>query len=423
MICNKSIFAWCLYDWANSAFATCIMAGFFPVFFNRFWSVGVDTTISTARLGITNAIAAILIALMAPVLGAMADKGAAIKKFLLFFIVLGISMTLSLFWIEENRWLPSLILYALATLGFSGGNIFYDALLPSIAPPDHIDFISTLGFSLGYLGGGLLFALNVGSTLFPEIFGFRDTISAVRFSFLTTGVWWGLFSIPLFRFVPEPAKRPLSSTIRMIQGGWRQFKGTFRQIRYHKPVFLFLCAYWLYIDGVHTIIRMAVDYGLSIGLNSNDLVLALLITQFIGFPAAIGFGRLAMKTGTRNAILTAIGMYLCISIWGAFLHHRFEFYLLAGLVGLVQGGLQALSRSYYAKIIPLDKTAEYFGFYNMIGKFSAVLGPVMMGGVGLWMRSMHYSSDISTRTGIAAVSLLFISGGILFCFVSTKSEI
>jgi UMF1 family MFS transporter len=399
------------------------MAGFFPVFFNQFWSIGVDTTVSTARLGMTNAIAAILVALSAPILGAMADRGAAIKKFLLFFIGLGVSMTLSLFWMAEGWWLPALMLYALATLGFSGGNIFYDALLPTVAPPHQIDFISALGFSLGYLGGGLLFALNVAGTLFPEFFGFQDTISAVRFSFLMTGAWWGLFSIPLFRFVPEPATRHLSSTTQMIQGGWCQFMETFRQIRHHKPVFLFLCAYWLYIDGVHTVIRMAVDYGLSIGLHSKDLVLALLLTQFIGFPAALGFGRLAMKSGTRNAILTAIGIYLFISLWGACLHHRFEFYLLAGLVGLVQGGLQSLSRSYYAKIIPSDKTAEYFGFYNMIGKFAAILGPVMMGGVGLWMRPMHYSSDIATRAGIAAVSLLFISGGLMFHFVSRKFEI
>ncbi len=419
---NKDIIGWSLYDWANSAFATSIMAGFFPVFFNHFWSFDVDTTVSTARLGLTNALAAILVAVMAPVLGAVADRGAAKKKFLLFFICLGVTMTLSLFWIEKGGWLPALILYALAILGFSGGNIFYDALLTTVASDKNIDFISALGFSLGYLGGGLLFALNVGLTLFPDTFGFSNAVSAVRFSFLTTGLWWGLFSIPLFLWVKEPSKKRLPSKTRILQSGWRQFIETFREIRQYRAIFLFLCAYWLYIDGVHTVIRMAVDYGISIGLDSNDLILALLMTQFIGFPAAIGFGRLAMKTGSRLAILVAIGFYLFISIWGAFIHHRMEFYLLAAFVGLVQGGIQSLSRSYYAKIIPPDKTAEYFGFYNMIGKFAAVLGPVLMGGVGLGLHSLSYSSDLATRISIAAISVLFISGGLLFYHVSKELE-
>lgn len=419
---NKTVISWILYDWANSAFATAIMAGFFPVLFNRFWSLDVDTTVSTARLGGANAIAAILIAMTAPILGAIADKGAARKKFLLFFIGLGVTMTLSLFWTGKGHWLPALMLYALATLGFSGGNIFYDALLPNVASPEHIDFISALGFALGYLGGGLLFALNVCLSLFPEIFGLGDSIVAARFSFLTTGLWWALFSIPLFLYVGEPPVSVSLSSASIIREGWRQLTDTFHNIHHHKPVFLFLCAYWMYIDGVHTIIRMALDYGISIGLNTNDLILALLMTQFIGFPAAIGFGYLAMRTGSRNAIMIAIGVYLFISIWGAFIQNRIEFYMLAAFVGLVQGGIQSLSRSYYAKIIPPDKSAEYFGFYNMIGKFAAVLGPIMMGAVGLLFRAMNYGSDTATRMGIAAIAFLFISGGTLFHFVSKDME-
>lgn len=415
---KKAIIGWSIYDWANSAFATSIMAGFFPVFFNQYWSLDVDTTVSTARLGATNSIAAITVAIMAPVLGAIADRGTSKKKFLLFFASMGVTMTLALYLIAKGNWLIAVILYGFATIGFSGGNVFYDALLTAVTSEKNIDFVSALGFSLGYIGGGILFALNVWLVLNPQTFGFGDPTAAVRFSFLTVGVWWGIFSIPLFLFVREPSRAEHPSTARIVHNGWRQFIDTFREIRLYKKIFLFLCAYWLYIDGVHTIIRMAVDYGMSIGFDSNDLILALLITQFVGFPSAIGFGWLATKIGARRSMFTAIAVYLFVSIWGAFIQNSYEFYILAVIIGLVQGGLQALSRSYYARIIPLDKSAEYFGFYNMVGKFAAVLGPLIMGGVGLFVRSLNFSGDIATRFSIASISLLFIGGGTLFYFVS-----
>ena len=283
-----------------------------------------------------------------------------------------------------------------------------------------MDFVSALGFSLGYLGGGILFAVNVWMTLRPETFGFADAGAAVRFSFLSVGVWWAVFSIPLLLFVKEPAIGEKKSGVNMVKAGFAQLRETFQEIRHLKTIFLFLLAYWFYIDGVDTIVRMAVDYGISIGFKSNDLIVALLITQFVGFPSAIGFGLLGGKIGAKRAIFIAIVVYLFVSIWGAFIQSKNEFYILAITIGLVQGGIQALSRSYYARIIPVQRSAEYFGFYNMLGKFAAVIGPALMGGVALLVRSMGYSSAIASRASITSISMLFIVGGSLFYFVNEE---
>lgn len=417
---KKAIFSWALYDWANSAFATTVIAGFFPIFFKQFWSAGVDTTVSTARLGIANSIAGIIVAALAPVLGSIADKGSSKKKFLFFFTFMGIVMTSSLYLVSKGDWPFAIMIYILSSVGFSGGNIFYDSLITGIASEKKLDFVSALGFSLGYLGGGILFAVNVWMTLSPGMFGFENSGEAVRFAFLTVAVWWAVFSIPIALFVHEPAGKESFSGLGAVKAGFKQLRNTFKEVRHLKTVFLFLAAYWLYIDGVDTIIRMAVDYGMSIGFESKDLIKALLITQFIGFPSAMAFGYLGQKIGAKRAIFIAIGIYLAVSIWGAFMRDKNEFYILAMVIGLVQGGIQALSRSFYARIIPANKSAEYFGFYNMLGKFAAVLGPVVMAGVGLMVRSAGYSSDIASRASISSISIFFIAGGILFYFVDEK---
>ncbi|HDH05460.1 MAG TPA: MFS transporter [Nitrospirae bacterium] len=417
---KKAIFGWSLYDWANSAFATTIMAGFFPLFFKQFWSAGADVNVSTARLALANSIAGIIIALFAPVLGAIADQGTAKKKFLFFFAYMGVVMTSSLYMVLKGNWPLAVMLYVLASIGFAGGNIFYDSLITSVASEKKLDFVSALGFSLGYLGGGLLFAVNVWMTLSPQTFGFANAGEAVRFSFLTVGVWWAVFSIPIFLLVKEPENDKALSGVKAVRAGFLQLIDTFHELRHLKTVFLFLAAYWLYIDGVDTIIRMAVDYGMSIGFQSDDLIVALLITQFVGFPSAIAFGYMGQKIGAKRAIFIAIAVYLFVSVWGAFMQDKNEFYILAVIIGLVQGGIQALSRSFYARIIPADKSAEYFGFYNMLGKFAAVLGPLVMGGVGLLARSMGYSSDIASRASIASISIFFIAGGVLFYFVDEE---
>ncbi len=418
---RRAVFGWAMYDWANSAFATTVMAGFFPVFFKQYWSLGTDATVSTARLGLGNSLAGIVVAISAPVLGAIADRGSARKRFLLFFAVMGILMTTGLYLVSQGNWPLATLFYVLATVGFSGGNIFYDSLITGITTEDRVDMVSSLGFSLGYLGGGILFAVNVWMTLAPETFGFKNAAEAVRFSFLTVGIWWALFSIPIFLFVPEQkADTAPSKRIEPVRAGFRQLLETFREVRHLKTISLFLLAYWLYIDGVNTVIRMAVDYGISIGFETKDLISALLITQFVGFPSAIGFGFLGKKFGTKPAIFLAISVYLFVSIWGAFIDKVMEFYMLAVIVGLVQGGIQALSRSYYARLIPVDKSAEYFGFYNMVGKFSAIIGPALMGGTGLFIRSLGYQSQTASRVSIASIAFFFIIGGLLFYFVDEQ---
>lgn len=417
---RQEVFGWCMYDWANSAFATTVMAGFFPVFFKQYWSNGVEVITSTARLGMANSVAAIAVALSAPVLGAMADSGTLKKRFLMLFALTGVVMTSGLYLVSRGDWAVAVFLYVLATIGFSGGNIFYDALITSVAPDEQRDRVSALGFSLGYLGGGLLFALNVAMVLWPGVFGFADPGDAVRFAFLSVGIWWAVFSIPLFLLVREPGMRRRPPGWDIVKSGFSQLGETFREVRSRKNIFIFLMAYWLYIDGVDTIIRMAVDYGISLGFESNDLIVALLITQFIGAPATFGFIYFGRRVGTKGAIYTAIGVYLFITLWGGFMRSKAEFFVLAMMIGLVQGGIQAFSRSTYAKIIPEARSAEYFGFYNMTGKFAAIIGPALMGGVGLLVQSMGYGSHVASRSSILSVSLLFLAGGSLFYLVKEE---
>lgn len=408
---NPPTLSWTLYDWANSAFATTVMAGFFPVFFKQYWSVGVAATESTFRLGMANSMASILIVCMAPFLGALADQAGAKKRFLLFFAAMGIVMTGALYLVASGNWVMALILYGLGLLGFMGGNIFYDALLVSVTEKKHYDRVSAYGYAFGYLGGGLLFTLNVLMTLYPGYFGLADAAQAVKLSFISVALWWGLFSLPLFLFVDEPpGPAPKKG---WVSASVRQLIETFARIKNLRMTFLFLLAYWCYIDGVDTIVRMAVDFGLSIGFDANNLMVALLITQFVGFPAALVFASIAAKRGAKQGIMIAIFVYLLILVWAYRMESVWEFYMLAIAIGLVQGGIQALSRSLYACLIPHNQSAEFFGFYNMLGKFAAVLGPMMMGWVGVLTGS--------TRISILSVGILFIIGGILLSMVDVKA--
>ena len=409
---NKTTFSWALYDWANSAYATVVLAGFFPLFFKQYWSDATNVSQSTFQLGLTNSIASTVIVILAPVLGAIADAGNSKKRLLLIFAALGILMTTGLYFVAQHETYLALSLFALSVIGFSGSIIFYDALIVGICEKESYDKLSTFGYALGYLGGGVLFAFDVYMTLNPAEFGFASSADAVKFSFLTVSIWWFLFSLPLFFNVPEIKTSKPVQLSKAIFNGFKQLKTTFNNIKKFRMVLLFLCAYWLYIDGVDTIVRMAVDYGMSLGFDSTDLIIALLITQFVGFPAAIGFGYLAHYIGTKRGILIGIVVYILVTVWAAQIQAVSEFYTLAIIIGLVQGGVQALSRSFYARIIPENRAAEFFGFYNMLGKFAAVLGPVMMGVVSLLTQS--------PRISILSISLLFIAGGILLYYVDEE---
>ncbi|MFH1214959.1 MAG: MFS transporter [Pseudomonadota bacterium] len=412
---KKEVLSWAFYDWANSAFATCIMAGFFPIFFKQYWCSGMDVSASTFRLGLANSIGSMIVIVLAPLLGAISDQAGVKKKFLFFFALFGASMSSALFFVPQDLWLFAFVLYIGGIIGFSGGNVFYDALLINVAAPSESDRVSALGFALGYLGGGLIFAFHVATTIKPALFGFRDPGTAVRFSFLSVGVWWVVFSLPLMFWVKESLSGKRKPLANAAADGCRQLAMTFREIKKARVVLLFLIAYWLYIDGLDTIVRMAVDYGMALGFSSGDLILALLITQFVGFPAALIFGGLGEKIGTKKAILSGISVYLLVTIWAMFMKSVTQFYLMAAAIGLVQGGVQSLSRSLYSRIIPPRRSAEFFGFYNMLGKFAAVIGPLLMGIISVFTGS--------PRLSLLAVIVLFISGGAILCFVNEEEGI
>jgi UMF1 family MFS transporter len=431
-VSRRIVWGWALYDWANSAFATAVMSGFFPVFFKEFWSAGSDVNLSTARLGLANSLASLAVALAAPVLGAIADRGSRKKAFLIFFAYFGVLMTALLCLVARGGWLWATVIYALAIVGFSGANIFYDALLPSVSAGRNMDTISSLGFAMGYLGGGLLFLLDVIVVLKPAVFGFADATVAVRFSFLSVAVWWGGFTLFTIVWVPgEKAERRPAGQRHLFTEGFAQFADTLGQVRHLKTLFMFLIGYWCYIDGVDTIIRMAIDYGITIGLKSSDLITALLVVQFVGFPAALVFGRLGSRWGVKRSLFLAIGVYGAVTLSAAMMTRKEEFYILAVVIGLVQGGIQALSRSYFARLIPAGRDAQFFGFYNMFGKFAAILGPLLVGVVSLGVKRMLISpgatadqiqaaSSLAARWGIVSVLLLFIAGGVLLFFVDEE---
>lgn len=404
---RRSIVSWALYDWANSAFATTVMAAFFSIFFSSYWSLDQDSSVTTFWLGIANSLESLVVAILAPVLGAVADSGGYRKRFLVFFSFLGALLTGTLAMVHAGAWLAAMFVYVIACVGFAGANIFYDALLPAVASEKKVDFVSALGYSLGYIGGGLLFLINVLMYLFPAVFGLPDDggVAAVKASFVMVAVWWIVFTIPLMLFVKEDAPVRRLSAGQAVRKGFGDVVYTLRSLRRLRMTGLFLVAFWCYIDGVDTIIRMAVDYGTSLGFPSESLIVALLITQFVAFPAALAYNIFGRKIGQKKAILVAISAYAVISCIGFFMTNVIQFYVLACMIGLFQGGIQALSRSYFTRFVPSGMEAQFFGFYNMLGKFAAIIGPMLVGVVTL-LTGSH-------RAGILSLVILFLAGGIL----------
>lgn len=371
---RRAQWAWAFYDWANSAWATTVLVGMFPIFFNQYWASALAPEQRTFYLGtVGNSLPALLVMLLAPTLGLLADRRGIRKHLLILTTLIGAGATAALFWVPQGQWLPALMLFALSGIGFFAGLGLYDSLLVQVAQHGQRHRVSAMGYALGYLGGGVLFLVNVLMVLHPAWFGLQDAAQATRWAFLSVAVWWLLFAVPLFLFVPE------SPPLADAEFGWQALRRLYAQIRDDRTVLLFLLAYWLYIDGVGTVANMAVDFGLKLGLPASALIQALLIVQFVSFPAALGFGWLAGRIGERRGILLALAVYCGIAVGALFMRSQLHFFAMAVAVGLVQGGVQALSRSYYAQLIPRAQAGEYYGFYNMVGKFAAILGPTVVG--------------------------------------------
>jgi UMF1 family MFS transporter len=414
-ILSKEVISWAFYDWANSAFATTVIAGFFPIFFKSFWANSLSDTESTALLGLANSLSGFFILIFAPFLGALADITFRKKYMLVFFMLIGAGSTASFFFIYEGYWMIAVIAYILASIGFSGGNIFYDSLIIDVSNDQSRNQVSAFGYAMGYLGGGILFVVNVLMYLQPNIFGLASEIDAVFFSFLSVAIWWSIFTLPLIKFVRERKGEITSlSLASTVKNSFFRVINTFKEIRQYKNLFYFLVAYWLYMDGIDTVVRMALAFGSDIGLASSELIVALIITQFIGFPSTIFFGLLAERFGLKILLYIGIGIYILICFGGLVISTISGFYLLAGVIGLVQGGVQSVSRVVFSKMVPDGKDSEFFGFYNLVGKSAVIFGPMMMGLVS------YLFSD--PRAGIISLLILFIPGLLVLRMVEIKER-
>ena len=374
---NRRTIAWAFYDWANSAFALSVLAVLFPLVLGNYWSIGDEGATVTARLGWITFAASLIVCITAPVFGTIADAGGYRKRFLFVLALLGAISTAALGFVGEGLWPLALFVYLLAQVGYYSSTVFYDSLLIDVTEPRNYSFVSTLGFSLGYLGGAILLALHLWMIKSPATFGLDSIAEAFSLAFVSVGAWWLIFLVPLLFFVPE-RHSPIEVTSGAIQAAYTELRATLREIGKYRNISIFLGAYWLYIGGVFTVIFMAVNYGQRLGFADQDLVFALLITNFAGFPATLLYGLAAHRFGPKKGIYFALLVYIGACGWALQMTNIREFYVMAVIIGCVQGGVQGLSRSLFASLIPPEQPGEFFGFYNMTTKFAHVLGPAMV---------------------------------------------
>lgn len=412
---KKAVFGWMLYDFGNSAFATTIMAAVLPVYYYNVAAKGVEDSLATSYWGYSQSIAVLIVAILAPILGAISDYSAAKKKFLRFFAYMGIIASILLAFVGEGDYLFASILLIVGTIGFSGGNVFYDAFLPEVAKDEDIDKISSSGFAWGYIGGGILLAINVLMILKYDWFGMPDSTVASQVSFASVGVWWFIFSLPLFKHIQEEKKTKVKRDKSYVAIGFSRVTHTFKEIRQYKQLLIFLLAFWMYNDGISTIVKMATIYGADIGIDTNSLIIALLLTQFVGIPFTFFFGYLARKISAKKALQLSLYVYIGIVVLGYFMSSALHFYLLAICVGFVQGGAQSLSRSIYGRMVPANKHAEFFGFYGISSKFAAIFGPFLFAFIG--------QLTGSSKLGIVSLVIFFIGGLILLRFVNIEKGV
>lgn len=413
---RRELRSWALYDWGNSAFATTIMGAVLPIYYARVAAGHLAGNVATAYWGTTTALAMAIIAVAAPVLGAMADYMGAKKRFLAAFMLLGAIASASLYLVTEGQWFLASLLFIFGNIGFSGANVFYDSLLPHVASEDEVDRVSTAGYALGYVGGGILLAVNLVMILKPGLFGLADAGIATRAAFVSVAIWWAGFSIPILRNVSEPPRRleaDETARINPVRAGFSRLFETIREIRAHKELLKFLVAFWFYTDGIWTIIKMATVYGTEIGLGQYTLIGAFLLVQFLGIPFTFMFGALAGRIGARNGIYIALAVYAVISCFAYFMSQAWHFWVLAVGVATVQGGSQALSRSLYTKLVPKGKSSEFFGFFSVFSKFAGIFGPLVVGQLALLMGSGRY--------GILSLVVFFVGGILLLSRVDLEA--
>ena len=412
---RRELRAWAMYDWANSAFVTSIMGAILPIYYVSVAGALLPEAERTAYWGFTQTVALVIIAVTSPFLGAAADFLGAKKKFLLGFAVLGATGSALLYYVTEGDWFLASAAFILGNIGFASGNVFYESLLPHIARPDEIDRVSTAGYAVGYVGGGVLLALQLAWITWPERFGFDDGSEATRWAFLSVAVWWLVFSIPIFRRVREPERKltpderaDMSSVFAAVS----RVVETFSEIRRYRHLFVFLLAFWFYNDGINTIIKMATAFGTEIGIHASHLIGAFLLVQFLGIPATFAYGALAARIGAKNGLYLALVVYTGICVLGYGMTEPWHFWALASVLALVQGGSQALSRSLFASMVPSGRSSQFFGFYSVSGKFGNIIGPFVFAVVARWTGG--------GRLAILALIGFFAIGTILLSFVNVE---
>jgi len=411
---KRAIRAWTLYDWGNSAFATTIMAAVLPVYYSSVAAANIPANMATAYWGFTTSFSALIAAIISPILGAVADFTGKKKKFLAIFMALGVTATALLYFIQTGDYVLASVFFVFANIGFSGSLVYYDALLPHVAKPDEIDQVSSRGYAMGYIGGGIVLALNlVMIMVIPGLVKGLDVGLMTRLSFLTVAVWWFIFTLPVLRRVKEPARRIEAGEegFSPFQASFSRLGKTFREIRKYRDLAMAMLAFWVYSNGIGTIITMATIYATELGFSQITTIGTLLMVQFLAAPFAFLFGWLSRKLGTKKSIYLSLSVYILISILGYFLYREWQFWVLGAMVATVQGGSQALSRSLIGKLMPKSKSAEFYGFFSVFEKFASVLGPLLFGVVSTIMGE--------SRLSIVSLVIFFIAG----LFLLTKVDV
>lgn len=407
--------AWAWYDWANSAYFTTIVTAVFPSFFATYAAAGLEPAQATARFGAITTVSVALIAIVSPILGAIADFTGIRKRLLAVFMLIGVSAAAALVLVDQGNWMLASLLFVVGNLGVSGSTVFYDSLLPHVAKPEETDRVSSAGYALGYLGGGLLLLINLAWILKPATFGFADTVAATKASFVSVAVWWLVFSIPLMRTVPEPPTQlepGEDRNISVLKAAFGRLGRTFREMRKYRHAFILFIAMLLYQDGIQTIIRMASVFGAEIGIDINAQIAAFVMVQWLGIPFSFLFGMLGARMGTKRALFIALAVYTLTAIMGYFMRTVTHFFILAGLVATVQGGSQALSRALFSRLIPAQKASEFFGFYAVAERFATVLGPLVF--------TLSVTLTGSSRIAILFIITFFVAGAALLSLVDEE---